>query len=811
MKKVYVIGGPIKGKSFTLTDNVTTIGRSSDNDICISDIGVSRHHATFIKKNNKIFIVDLKSSQGVFIDGEKIEPGVEVEIKRETTLMIGNSVLSFKKAVSEETVGQPYPPDVQKELLDTRKSSKYISRNYIQSLELFLTVSNILAQSLNIDEVLGEVIDKIFNLLKRIDRGAILLVNKKTGKLEEVVSKTRIDDTDNLFSKIRYSRTIVNRTLKETKPVMMSDTSRVNKADLSDSIEQLHVMSVMCTPLIFKEEVLGVIYVDSLGLPEGFRKDDLELLTGLSNTAAIAIENASLYSDLEKLVEQRTNQLEKAKDRFQESESRFRALFENMSNGVAILEAIDDGNDFIFKDFNKAAEEIDKIEKGDIIGKSVLTMFPRFKDLGLFDIFKRVWKTGRPKDNFPIFYEDDRIKSWRTNYVYKLPNGEIVFIYEDVTDQKQAIENQQRLQKQLTHAQKLESLGRLAGGVAHNFRNILQAILGNSQFLQMAYSQDDLLQKVATIINESVKKGSNFIDSLLKFSRQDIEKDISPLNLNNTLNETFKIISNTFDKGIKIVTKIEETLPIRGGHLNLGQVFINLCNNARDSMPHGGKLTIEARKTSKKVIVTISDTGCGIDDKTLKNIFDPFFTTKGIGEGTGLGLAITHGIIEEHNGTISVSSQLNKGTTFTISFPIAEKFVNIESESHLRIRHGKGEKVLIVDDEPDVLKGLENMVASIGYEVYSARNGNKALEHYKTYKPDVVLLDWKMPIMDGVTCAKKILENDPAARIVMISGYKESAANGIDASFRAVIKDFVLKPFDLKKISKIISKALQSS
>ena len=326
----------------------------------------------------------------------------------------------------------------------------------------------------------------------------------------------------------------------------------------------------------------------------------------------------------------------------------------------------------------------------------------------------------------------------------------------------------------------------------------------------MAYSQDAPLQKITRTINESVKRGSNFIDSLLKFSRQDTEKEMLPVNLKDVLDEAYRIISNTFDHRIKIVIKIEDSLPMRGDYLSLNQVFINLCNNARDSMPGGGELTIEAKKDTEKVMITIADTGCGMDEETLKNIFDPFYTTKDIGEGTGLGLSITHGIIKEHNGTISVSSQPNKGTTFTISFPIAEKFVQAESESPLKIRHGKGQKVLIVDDEPEVLKSLENMVKSIGYEVDSARSGNKALEHYKTYKPDVVLLDWKMPVMDGETCAKKILKNDPAARIVIISGYQESAVNEEETGLKNDIKDFVLKPFDIDEISKVISKALQS-
>jgi len=326
----------------------------------------------------------------------------------------------------------------------------------------------------------------------------------------------------------------------------------------------------------------------------------------------------------------------------------------------------------------------------------------------------------------------------------------------------------------------------------------------------MAYSQDVQLQKTTGLINESVRKGSDFIDSLLRFSRQEVEKEMLPLDLKDVLDETHKIISNTFEKRIKIITRIQKPLPIKGDHLSLNQAFMNLCNNARDSMPDGGELKIEAKKQKKKVMVTISDTGCGMDEETLRNIFDPFYTTKEIGEGTGLGLSISHGIIEEHNGEISASSQPGKGTVFKVSFPLAKKVGNNESESLLRIKQGKGEKVLIVDDEPNVLKGLENMVKSIGYEVDSVSNGIRAIEHYNSLKPDLVLLDWKMPDMDGITCARKILENDPAARIVIISGYQQTAVDRIDADLKDVIKDFILKPCDLDRLSKVISKALKS-
>ena len=227
-------------------------------------------------------------------------------------------------------------------------------------------------------------------------------------------------------------------------------------------------------------------------------------------------------------------------------------------------------------------------------------------------------------------------------------------------------------------------------------------------------------------------------------------------------------------------------------------------------MPDGGELTLAGKRENDDIVVTISDTGFGMDEDTVKKIFDPFYTTKDVGQGTGLGLSITHGIIEEHNGSISVSSKPGKGTRFTISFPVAEKFDRLESKSPLKLRRGMGESVLVVDDEPDVLEGLKNMVTAIGYEVITAGSGVQAIDRFRKYKPDIVLMDWKMANMDGATAATKIIGLDPHARIVLISGYQESAKNEIAARLKNVIKDFIIKPFDLKKLSEVVARALSS-
>lgn len=302
LNKLYVIDGPHRGSTFALNDGITTVGRSHDNDICLSEMGVSRNHAKLLNKDGKILIVDVSSFQGVFVDGQKIKPGVEVEIRKGNSFVVGNSVLSLQEEATGENLDQAYPTETQKTLFDTSESllEKRESRDYTRTVGLLLRVSNIFAKSHNIREVLHEVIDQIMKLLNRINRGAILLLDKDTGQLEEVVSKTRMSIEGGRLSKINYSRTIVDRVTEEGEPVMMSNTSLADKADISEGMQAMNVMSVMCVPLKYEGETRGIIYVDSIGMPYGFRKEDLQLLGGLADTAAVAIQNAELYDALKK-------------------------------------------------------------------------------------------------------------------------------------------------------------------------------------------------------------------------------------------------------------------------------------------------------------------------------------------------------------------------------------------------------------------------------------------------------------------------------------------------------------------------------
>lgn len=229
------------------------------------------------------------------------------------------------------------------------------------------------------------------------------------------------------------------------------------------------------------------------------------------------------------------------------------------------------------------------------------------------------------------------------------------------------------LESQLRQAQKMESLGTLAAGISHNFRNLLTGILTNSQIIQLKYKDDSELLRYSERINELSKMGADLISDLMQFGRKASVEAKVMINLSEVLNDTLNIISKSFDEDISINAKWPDYIPVYGDRSTLSQVFLNLCTNARDAMPDGGSLVIEAKIKDENIFITITDTGCGIDESSMGLIFDPFFTTKEHGNGTGLGLSTAYGIVKGHKGNIRVNSKVDKGTTFTIELPLASQ------------------------------------------------------------------------------------------------------------------------------------------
>jgi adenylate cyclase len=302
MAKLYILVGPEKGKSFALESDLVTIGRGSESNIRVTDKSVSRRHLEIIRKGDRYFVKDLKSKNGTYVNEEQIEPGKPFEIGQGHPIAVGKTLF----CISEAYLGEDEDLITVLDSVDLAKEMSESGTVFVQdrpmtpqsNIELLYKVSHILKQSLNINEILENILRDLLVLLKRIDRGVFILVDKKTGELSDPISHLKKVNGDSSRS---FSRSIVNRVVKRGRPVVMLDTLNEDEADLSASMHSMQVRSVMCVPLISRSQLRGVIYVDSVNKPYGFRRDDLSLLSALSVPTAIAIENASFHQEADTL------------------------------------------------------------------------------------------------------------------------------------------------------------------------------------------------------------------------------------------------------------------------------------------------------------------------------------------------------------------------------------------------------------------------------------------------------------------------------------------------------------------------------
>ena len=414
------------------------------------------------------------------------------------------------------------------------------------------------------------------------------------------------------------------------------------------------------------------------------------------------------------------------------------------------------------------------------------------------------------RGNFEGFFGFDNCVSnelWRDIEVNLLCSvvGCLAKAFENEKCQKDKI----GIQEQLQYLQKMESVGELASGVFHNLRNILAGIITNSQFVSMKYKDNyDIHNNIDNIINQA-NSGCDLIDDLLQYSLKGTKKEKSIFNLSEVLQETYQIISGIFDKKIEIKKQWPELLLIEGDRPQLSQVFINIFTNARDSMIDGGLLQIEAGEEGDRIAVIVSDTGYGIEEENLKRIFDPFFTTKDAGKGTGLGLSTVRNILEDHHCEIKIHSKPGLGTSFEIYFPLSKTQELSEERILPQVISGKGHKILIVDDDKTFLGPMEEALRKIGYKTESADSGDSSIEKYIACRPDVVLMDRNMPGMGGLTICKHILSLDPEAKIVIVSGYDEEDPDGVNGKIKSLIKDYIVKPFNIAEISQILAKVME--
>ncbi len=506
----------------------------------------------------------------------------------------------------------------------------------------------------------------------------------------------------------------------------------------------------------------------------------------------------------------------KAEEALYESEARHRVLFNDSKDGVYITD-----RDGAIIEANQAYFDLLGYTREEIIGGDIRTIYVNPSDREKF--VKAIESRGFLRD-YPLTFrrkDGKEIDCLLTSSLRRATDGTILGyhgIMRDVTEQK-------NLQRQLLQAQKMEALGTLAGGVAHDFNNILQVALGYSDLLlgeeRLPGSYRADLQK----IHESAKRGADLVQRLLTFGRK-AETKPRPLNLNRRINEMAKMIERTIPKMIDIQLLLAEGLDaINADPTQMDQILMNLAVNARDAMPDGGKLIVETAniildeeyakthldaRPGAYVRLMVTDTGSGMDKDTLEHIFEPFYTTKRVGEGTGLGLAVVHGIIQQHGGHVRCYSEPGQGTTFKIYFPALVSAEDPETKAVGALPKGGSETILLVDDEAHIVELGRRILSKSGYTVLIAKNGREALELYSAEREKIslVILDLIMPEMGGKQCLEGLLSLNPSIKVLIASGY--SASGPTKDVLSANVKGFINKPYDIRQMLEVIRSVLDA-
>jgi PAS domain S-box-containing protein len=504
---------------------------------------------------------------------------------------------------------------------------------------------------------------------------------------------------------------------------------------------------------------------------------------------------------------------DRTEQRRAEERMRQQANLLNLASDAIIVRDLD--NRVLF--WNQGAERLYGWTSEEMIGATTLETFVKVRNYEAeIELLKTGFWTGQlqhqHKDKHDIVVnsrwtlvrdDDGRPKS-------------VLVINTDCTETK-------KLESQFLRAQRLEGIGTLASGIAHDLNNILSPILMSCGILRREFKDEDST-KMLSIIEGSAERGAGIVKQVLTFARG-VEGDRVLLQLKHLVSELAKVMAQTFPRNVDIQTHFPPDLwTVLGDATQLHQVLLNLCVNARDAMPQGGTISLSAENVNidqhfasmnpgaqlgPHVALRAKDTGSGMTPEVMEKIFDPFFTTKEVGKGTGLGLATVIGIVKSHGGFLTVQSELGIGTTFSVFLPAAqESGAGADEKQEAPVIAGNNQLVLVVDDEPPIREALVRTLTGNGYRVFTAEDGSDALALYfqRRGEIDLVITDIAMAQMDGVALVRSLRKVDPNVRVIVSSGHfqKENmlVLEGLG------VKMFLDKPYTADKLLRAVSTAL---
>ncbi len=471
---------------------------------------------------------------------------------------------------------------------------------------------------------------------------------------------------------------------------------------------------------------------------------------------------------------------------------------------------------------NPEAENIVGWNVKGMIGKEFNTIWPKAKETGITDSFLNVIRTGEYYETEDLYYKDHKAEGIFRLKAFKLSKQQLGVTFENIIAQKRTKKERDHLEAQLRQSQKMEAIGTLAGGIAHDFNNILQTITGFAEYMQMDKEADEPDYKNLNEIITSADRAKELIRQLMFFSRK-AETKKAPWKINFEIEQAMRLLDKTIPKMVKFETHLDKGIwDVNVDPVQMEQMILNLCSNASDAMPGGGKIIIKTENAvidenftklnagslrGDYVLLSIEDTGQGIDEKNINKIYEPFFTTKKVGQGTGLGLASVYGITKNHNGYITCESKLDQGTKFKIYLPALKHSTEVIKKEKVEIQKGT-ETILVVDDEQSIRKMASDTLKRFGYQVLLSSSGEEAIDLYKeaNFGIDLVLLDINMPGMGGFECYKKLKKLDSNAIVVIASGYLDQ--DEVQENLGAGVAGYIHKPYKLTELLNTIREFL---
>jgi PAS domain S-box-containing protein len=717
-----------------------------------------------------------------------------------------------------------------KELTQTVEAQKSVSEDHIlesniryNNALLVQEIGQVASKILAIDDLLRSVVSVMEKRLV-FDRGMIMLADEEKTQLYYTAGYGHSEEQEKFLSQLKFnlnnpeSKGLFIRAMKETKPLLVNNIEDIKDTLSPRSLEFAKRMggkSLICVPIIYEREALGILAVDNIKSKTPLKQSDMNLLMGIASQLATSIMNAMSFKKI------------------QESENKYRELVETANSIILRINTkghITFSNEFAQRFFGYAEKEMLGINAAQIILPA-----GRANDQGL----ERLTASLRKDPDRPVVSENETERknrekvwiAWTYKPIYNAEGSfkEILCIGNDITELKLADIEKKDLQAQLQRAQKMEAIGTLAGGVAHDLNNILSGIVSYPELLLMDLDEKSPMVKPILTIQKSGEKAAAIVQDLLTLARRGVAAT-EVVHLNSIISEY--LLSPEHEKlqmdhpNVKVKYQLDANLlNIMGSPVHLSKSVMNLVANAAEAMPDGGTIMIRSENRHADtpintfddigkgdyVTLSVADSGIGISSEDMERIFEPFYTKKSMGRsGTGLGMAVVWGTVKDHRGYIDLKSQEGKGTTITLYFPVTRKELAADLEKvSLEEIKGNGEYILIVDDVLEQRQIASEMLEKLGYAVTSVASGEEAVNYLVDHSVDLIVLDMIMdPGIDGLETYKRILKLHPGQRSVIASGYSESERVKEAQKIGAGV--YIKKPYLIEKFGRAVKKELEA-